>query len=83
MSLGNGRVMELKLIKHDEALQELKEVWSAWTIEQNDTTPWMEQGVLKRLNDWAARLQNTVDEALTTAKQRMSLSKVKLMRISK
>ena len=76
--------MELKLIKHDEALQELKEVWSAWTIEQNAyTTPWMEQGVLKRLNDWAARLQNTVDEALTTVKQRMSLSNVKLMRISK
>ncbi len=76
--------MELKLIKHDEALQELKEVWSAWTIEQNAyTTPWMEQGILKRLNDWAARLQNAVDEALTTVKQRMSLSKVKLMRISK
>ena len=37
--------MELKLIKHDEALKELKEVWSAWTIEQNAyTTPWMEQG---------------------------------------
>ena len=76
--------MELKLIKHDEALQELKEVWSAWTIEQNAyTTPWMEQGVLKRLNDWAARLQNTVDEALTTVKQRMSLSKVIILRISK
>ena len=65
--------MEVELIKHDEALQELKEVWSAWTIEQNAyRTPWMEQGILKRLNDWAARLQNAVDEALTTAKQRMS-----------
>ena len=76
--------MELKLIKHDEALQELKEVWSAWTIEQNAyTTPWMEQGVLKRLNDWAARLQNAVDEALITVKQRMSLINVRLMCISK
>ena len=25
MSLGNGKVMELKLIKHDEALRKLKE----------------------------------------------------------
>jgi len=25
LSLGNGKVMELKLIKHDEALKELKE----------------------------------------------------------
>ena len=75
--------MELKLIKHDEALKDLagqlKKVWSAWTIEQNAyTTPWMEQGVLKRLNDWAARLQNTVDEALTTVKQRMSLSSAEI-----
>ena len=80
--------MELKLIKHDEALKDLagqlKEVWSSWTIEQNAyTTPWMEQGIMKRLNNWAARLQNAVDEAVTTAKQRMSLSKVKLMCISK
>ena len=69
--------MELKLIKHDEALKDLagqlKEVWGAWTIEQNAyTTPWMEQGILKRLNDWEARLQNAVDGAWTTAKQRMS-----------
>ena len=70
--------MELKLIKHDEALKDLArqrmEVWSAWTIEQNGyTTPWMEQGIQKRLNDWAARLQNAVDEALTMVKQqRMS-----------
>ena len=56
--------MELKLIKHDVALQELKEVWSAWTIEQNAyTTPWMEQGILKRMNDWAAGLHNAVDGA--------------------
>ena len=69
--------MELKLIKHDEALEDLagqlKEVWSAWTIEQHAyKTPWMEQGILRRLNDWAARLQNAVDEALTTVKKRMS-----------
>ena len=28
------QVMELKLIKRDEASKELKELWSAWTIEQ-------------------------------------------------
>ena len=69
--------MELKWIKHDEALKDLagqlKEISSAWTIEQNAyTTPWMEQGILMRLNDWAASLQNAVDEALTTVKQRTS-----------
>ena len=26
LSIGNGKVMELKLIKHDEALKELKEL---------------------------------------------------------
>ena len=41
--------MELKIIKHDE---ELKEFWSACTIEQPAyTTPLMEQGIVKRLND--------------------------------
>ena len=39
MSLGNGKVLELKLIKHDEVLKDpagqLKEFWSAWTIEQH------------------------------------------------
>ena len=35
MSLGSGKVIELKLIKHDEALEDLKEFWSAWTIEQH------------------------------------------------
>ena len=69
--------MELKFIKHDGTLKgpagQLKEVWSAWTIEQNaNKTLWFEQGIPKRLSDWAARLQNAVDEALTTAKQRMS-----------
>ena len=69
--------MELKLIKHDEALKDLagqlKEFFSALTIEQHAyTTPWIEQGILKRLNDWEARLQNAVDGAWTTAKQRMS-----------
>ena len=29
LSLGNGKVMELKLIKHDEAFRELKEFRSA------------------------------------------------------
>ena len=44
--------MELKLIKHDEALKKLKEFWSAWTIEQPAyKTPLMEQGILKPLND--------------------------------
>ena len=44
--------MELKLIKHDEALQELDEYWSAWTIEQPAyTTPLVEQGIMMRLND--------------------------------
>ena len=44
--------MELKLIKHDEALKELKEFWSAWAIEQPAyTTLLMEQGIVKRLND--------------------------------
>ena len=44
--------MELKLIKHDEALQELNEFWSAWTIEQPAyTTLLMEQEIVKRLND--------------------------------
>ena len=52
LGLGNGRVMELKLVKHDDALQELKEFWSAWTIEQPaNTTPLMEQGIMMRLND--------------------------------
>ena len=52
LSLENGRVMELKLIKHDKALKELKEFWSAWTIEQPAyTTPLMEQGIAMRLND--------------------------------
>ena len=41
--------MVLKLIKHDEALKDLagqlKEFFSALTIEQNAyTTPWMERG---------------------------------------
>ena len=44
--------MELKLIKHDEALGELKEFWSAWTIEQPAyKTLLKEQGIVKRLND--------------------------------
>ena len=30
-----GGPMEFKLVKHDEALKELKELWSAWTIEQH------------------------------------------------
>ena len=69
--------MELQLIKRDEALKylagQLKEFWSAWTIEQYaNTSPWMEQGILKRLDDKAVRWQNAVDGALTTVKQRMS-----------
>ena len=52
MSLGNGRVAELNLIKHDGALKDLKEFWSAWTIEQPAyKTQWMEQGIPVRLND--------------------------------
>ena len=35
MSLGNGKNMDLKLIKHDGTLRKLKEFWSAWTIEQH------------------------------------------------
>ena len=35
LSLGNGKAMELKLIKHDGALKELKEFRSAYTIEQH------------------------------------------------
>ena len=35
LGIGNGKVMELKLIKHDEALNELKELWSACTTEQH------------------------------------------------
>ena len=49
----------------------------------NIATTCMEKGILKRLNYLAARLQNAVDEALTTAKKRMSLRKVKVMCISK
>ena len=69
--------MELKLIEHDEALKDLagqlKDFFSAWTIEQHAyKTPWMEQGILRRLDDWAERLQNAVDEALTTVKKRTS-----------
>ena len=56
LSIGNGKVMVLKLIKHDGALKDLagqlKEFFSALTIEQHAyTTPWIEQGILKRLND--------------------------------
>ena len=48
--------MEFKLIKRDEAFKDLagqlNGFFSAWTIEQNaHTTPWMEQEILKRLND--------------------------------
>jgi len=80
--------MVLKLIKHDEALEglagQLKEFFSTLTTEQHAyTTPWIEQGILKRLNDLAARLQNAVDEASTTVKQRMGSSKARLMWISK
>ena len=35
LSLENDKVVELKLIKHDEALGELKEFESAYTIEQH------------------------------------------------
>ena len=52
--------MELKLIKHDEALKDLagqlNEVWGVWTIEQNAyTTPWREQGIVMRQNDREAK----------------------------
>ena len=57
LSLGNGKVMELKLVKHDDALQELNEFWSAWTIEQPaNTTPLMEQGIVMRLNDRESKI---------------------------
>ena len=45
MSLGNGKGMELKLIKHDKALYLGAEE------------------ILKRLNDWAARLQRALSFA--------------------
>ena len=65
LSLENGKVMELKLTEHDGALQELKEVWSAWTIEQNAyTTPLMEQGIMMRLDDLESK---TVLQAITRA----------------
>ena len=52
MSFENWRVMELKLIKHDGALKELKEFWSAWAIEQPVyTTLLIKQGIAKRLDD--------------------------------
>ena len=77
ISIENCKVMELKLVKQDREKKDLvwqqKEVWSAWTSEQNAyTTPWIEQGIQKRLNERAARLQNAVDSALTTAKRRRS-----------
>ena len=57
-SLGNGKVMELNFIKHDGASEDLqifraaKEILCACTTEQRAyTAPWMEQGILKRLND--------------------------------
>ena len=88
LSLGNGKVMEFKLIKHGDASKDLagqlNEFFSARTIEQHAyKTPWMEQGILKRLNDRTACLQNAVGVALNTAKQRMIFSKVKLIWISK
>ena len=35
MSLGNGKVIELKSIKHDGAPEEVKEFRSGWAIEQH------------------------------------------------
>ena len=56
LSLENSRVMEVKFIKHDGAIKELKEFRSAWAIEQPAyTTPWMEQGNVMRLNDREGR----------------------------
>ena len=58
LSIGNGKFMELKLTNgalNDLAVK-LKELFSALTIEQHAyTTPWIERGVLKRLNDWESR----------------------------